>query len=144
MTTPHQISTAKDRLNLPWVCQQIRSSYWGHWLDDKQIIKSIENSLCFGVYGPDQVLDGGEIVLSGEQVAFARVITDKSTFSTMTDLIVEESLRNQGIGTALVEAVLAHPDVKETINVISTEDASLWYDRFGWKPCDGVLKRNPK
>lgn len=138
------VSTAKEKLNIHWVCVQLQNSYWGKWLADDQIQRAIANSLCFGVYEEDQVIDGGEIAVTGRQVGFGRVVTDKATFSSAMDIIIDEALRNRGLGSMLIETMLAHPDVRGTINIISTEDASLFYDRFGWTPCPGVLRRDPK
>lgn len=141
--TGYTISTSKEKLSMLWVCQQLRASYWGGWLTDEQIIAACGRSLCFGVYG-DDVIDGGEIALCGEQVAFGRVVTDGHTFSSVMDIIVEEKCRNQGIGTMLMNAMLEHPDVKGTVCIISTQDKGFWYEKFGFETCPIVLKRDPK
>ncbi len=142
MLTGFHVSTDRHRMNVPWVCAQLKATYWGGWYDDLQIQRAMENSLCVGVFA-DDVLDGGEIAVCGEQVAFARVVTDRATYSSMMDVIVAEEHRNKGIGSMLVEAITKHPDVRGTINIIATQDASLWYDRFGWRPVHGVLQRDP-
>lgn len=136
------ISDSREKLNIPWVCHQLRSSYWGEWLDDARIQRALLRSLVFGVYH-DDVMDAGEIAVCGEQVGFGRVVTDGATFSSVMDIIIDEPYRNRGLGTRLMEAMLAHPDVCETVCIISTRDASLWYDKFGFEPCPIVMKRDP-
>ena len=44
-------------------------SYWAQGRSMETVRKSIEHSLCFGVYAADQ------------QVGFARVVTDYATFA---------------------------------------------------------------
>lgn len=143
MTKTYQITEGRAALNRDWVCSRIRSSYWGGWLTDELIMKSCENSLCFGVY-VDDVLDSGEIAVCGEQIGFGRAVTDGVTFSSLMDIYIEEKYRNRGLGTRLIETMLAHPMIKPTICTISTLDQSLYYEKFGWIPCGTVLKRDPQ
>ncbi|MBR8640798.1 GNAT family N-acetyltransferase [Streptomyces tuirus] len=56
---------------------------------------AIEGSLNFGVYEK----------VSGEQVAYARVITDRATFGWLCDVYVDPAVRGKRAGTALVAAV---------------------------------------
>ena len=126
-----EVSTEKARLSLPWVCSSLRASYWGKALNDAQICTAIEHSLCFGAYHVD-----------GVQIGFARVVTDGAIFSSVMDVYVDWRYQRQGVGRKLMEAILAHPDVKGTISVLSTQDADGFYRKFGYR---GVLamKRNP-
>jgi GNAT superfamily N-acetyltransferase len=45
---------------------------------------------------------------SGEQVAYARVLTDRALFAWLADVYVEPSVRGEGVGTALIAAVVEH------------------------------------
>jgi GNAT superfamily N-acetyltransferase len=44
---------------------------------------------------------------NGDQVAYARVVTDGVTFAWLCDVFVDEDARGEGIGKMLVEGVLA-------------------------------------
>ncbi len=143
MTQSFQISDSPEALNLPWICAHIKGTYWGGWLTDDQIIRSTQNSLCFGVYRSDDVIDGGEIAMCGEQVGFGRAITDGVTFSSLMDIYIERQYRNQGLGTMLINRMLAHPAIKPTICIISTQDGSLFYEKWNFNSCGTVLKRDP-
>ena len=61
--------------------------------------KSLENSLCFGLYQDDR------------QLGFARVVTDKVTFAWICDVIIDEDQRGVGLGKWLMECLEEHPDV---------------------------------
>ena len=143
MIPGYHVSTSKERLNIPWVCAQIRASYWGAWLTDAKIQEAIRHSLCFGIYKDDTVLDGAEIAVTGEQVGFGRVVTDGVTFSSIMDILIDKPLRNRGLGTMLVTEMVTHPSVKPTICIISTKDASGFYEKWNFYSCQGVLKRDP-
>ncbi|WP_108818201.1 GNAT family N-acetyltransferase [Pseudovibrio sp. Alg231-02] len=86
----------------------------------------LSNSICFGAYLP-----------SGEQVAFARVITDKLTFAYLCDLFVFEEHRGKGLSKHLLEEVLSHPDVKEVQSIgLATPDAHDLYSQYGFVRVD--------
>ena len=70
-------------------------SYWARGVSPKMVNRSLDHSLCFGVYQ------------AGQQVGFARVVTDFATFAWLADVFVVEDKRGQGIGKKLVAAVLA-------------------------------------
>ncbi len=82
--------------------------------------RSIEHSLCFGVYHGTQ------------QVGFARVVTDYATFAWLCDVFVLESHRGQGLGKWLIESVVAHPDLGGRVSLLlATRDAHELYRRYG-------------
>jgi len=142
--TGYYVSTSLASMNVPWICATIRAQYWGAWLTDDKIIQAMSRSLCFGVF-KDEVIDGGDIVVCGQQVAFARVLTDGETLSTVTDVVVDEAFRNQGIGTLLMNAVIAHELVRNTISVLQAKPIAIgWYSNFGYDGAVGVMKRDPR
>ena len=128
------VSTDDKLLDLEWIVERLtRHTYWGAWLTGPQLKRAFENSVCFGLY---LVTTEGR-----KQVGFARVVSDLSTFSSVMDVFIEETLRHKGLGTLLMEHVVAHPSVRGTICIMSTKDAAQFYERFGFSPCGGVMKR---
>jgi GNAT superfamily N-acetyltransferase len=92
--------------------------------------RSIENSLCFGLYDGD------------EQVGFARVVTDSATFAHLMDVFVVESHRGRGLGKELVAAVMEHPGLQGLrIFSLATQDAHGLYEQFGFKRVPGSERR---
>ncbi len=72
---------------------------------------------------------------SGEQVAYARVVTDAVTFAWLCDVFVAEEARGQGAGKMLVEGViddLAPLGIRRIL--LATADAHGLYERFGFAP----------
>ncbi|HEX8608836.1 MAG TPA: GNAT family N-acetyltransferase, partial [Pedobacter sp.] len=71
-------------------------SYWAQNVPMEVVKRSIDNSLCFGVY-KDTV-----------QIGFARWITDKATFAYLADVYIEEIYRGQGLSKKLMSLMLFH------------------------------------
>jgi predicted GNAT family N-acyltransferase len=71
---------------------------------------------------------------SKELVAFCRVLTDKVYRAHLFDVIVKESHRGQGLGQAIVDAVLAHPVLSRVEKILLSCRTELvpFYERWGF------------
>jgi ribosomal protein S18 acetylase RimI-like enzyme len=120
-----ELSTDRARVDVDRVLAWLRASHWGGSVTRDQLVRSIENSLCVGVYGRD-----------GQQ-GFLRVVTDLATFGYFTDVIVGQGVRGQGIGSWMIEAVLRHPDLQGLRRfALLTRDARALYEKFGFSSTD--------
>jgi len=118
------ISTDRGRLDLDVIHDFLTNCYWAKGISREVVVRSIEHSLCFGVY------DG-----SGVQVGFARVISDLATFAYIADVFVLESHRGQGLGKLLMECIMQHPQLQGLRRwTLSTLDAHGLYSQFGFAP----------
>ncbi len=116
------ISSNKSELDVPKIHEVIKNSYWGSYRDMDETLKTIENSMCFGLYTKT---DG--------QIGFARVLTDKVVFAYIMDLIIFESHRGKGLGKTLTEHIINHPEIKEVHTIaLKTRDAHGLYESFGF------------
>ena len=121
MSKKKQKSTDKARLHVALVYDYLNhSSYWAQGRSLSTVQRSIENSLCFGVYeGP-------------QQVGFARVVTDYATFAWLCDVFILEPYRGQNLGKWLIECVTAHPGLQSLRGfLLATRDAHELYRRYG-------------
>jgi GNAT superfamily N-acetyltransferase len=121
------ISTDPGRLDLDAIFAYLSGeSYWAKGRPRDQVVRGIENSLPFGVYR------------DGEQVGFARIVTDYATFAWLADVYVLEAHRGHGLGKALVEAVVEHPAVSALPRILlATADAHRLYEQYGFVPLRG-------
>ncbi|WP_149830294.1 GNAT family N-acetyltransferase [Streptomyces tailanensis] len=102
-------------------------AYWAIDRPREKQERAIEGSLNFGVYE----------VGSGEQVAYARVVTDRATFAWLCDVYVDRSARGKGLGTALVGAVREHLRAFGVRRVLlATHDAHGVYEQVGFRALD--------
>ena len=115
------ISTDRARLDVEFIHQFLsNSAYWAQGRPLTTVRRSIEGSLCFGIYDGER------------QVGFARVVTDRATFAWLCDLFVVEGHRGRGLGKWLVECIVVHPDLEALrIFLLATRDAHELYRRYG-------------
>jgi GNAT superfamily N-acetyltransferase len=99
-------------------------AYWALGRTREVVERSVEHSINFGVYDD-----------SGEQVAYARVVTDQATFAWLCDVYVSPGHRGAGIGTTLLDAVDAHlAGLRLSRILLATADAHALYERYGFRP----------
>jgi len=133
------ISDDKSLLQEPRVQSMLSTCYWADKRSIETIRLSIENSICFGAY----------LSSDGNQIAFARVISDLATTWYLCDVVVDEKYRGRGIATELVNKIADDGRFKNLRGILATRDAQHLYKKFGFemnterfmerqctKPCD--------
>lgn len=122
------ISTDPARVDVGEVHRFLSTeSYWAAGRPLEVQRRAIEHShLVAGAYAP-----------GGAQVGFARMVTDLATWAWLCDVYVLSTHRGGGLGTALVRAIVEHPDVAHVrLQFLATRDAHGLYARFGYTPLD--------
>jgi GNAT superfamily N-acetyltransferase len=115
------ISTDPARLDVGAVHGYLSRSYWATGIAKEVVGKSVEESLCFGLYE------------ASRQIGLARVITDKATFAYLCDVYILEDYRGRGLGKWLLSVVRSHPDLQRLRRfVLLTRDAHALYEQFGF------------
>lgn len=122
------ISTDPARLDVGLVHRFLsEQSTWALGIPRATVERSLRHSLNFGGYLPAEE--------GGAQVAFARVISDFATFAYLVDVFVVPEQRGRGHSRALMNAVLAHPDLQGLRRfMLSTSTAAPLYAQFGFAP----------
>ncbi len=115
------ISTDRGRLDLDVIHGFLTNCYWAKGIPREVVARSIEHSLCFGVY------DG-----SGAQVGFARVISDFATVAYLGDVFVLESHRGRGLSKWLMECIMQHPALQNLRRWILTDSRRARSVRAVW------------
>ena len=105
-------------------------SYWAKGLPRELFDRSIDASLCFGLFD-------GEAGSGGTQAGFSRVVTDGATFAWLCDVFVLPAYRGRGLGTWMIEVVRGHPDLQvQRSFTLATRDAHSLYAKLGWEPVE--------
>jgi GNAT superfamily N-acetyltransferase len=117
------VSTDRNRVDVASVHAFLTTSYWAKGIPRETVERSIENSLCFGVYR------------GAEQVGFARIISDFATYAYLADVYVLEAYRGLGLSRWLMECIVSHPALDGLRRwTLATRDAHGLYAKFGFTP----------
>ncbi|HVS95360.1 MAG TPA: GNAT family N-acetyltransferase [Puia sp.] len=123
MQSTYTISCDKTRLDLDFIHAYLSTrAYWCLNIPYETVRRSVEHSLCFGVYCEDR------------QVGFARVITDYATIAYLGDVFVIGEHRGKGLSKRLMRSIMDHPQLQGLRRwILLTRDAHGLYGQFGWK-----------
>lgn len=118
-----EITTDPRRFDVAAIHRFLAGSYWSPNIPRALVERAIENSLCFAA------------LLGGEQVGFARVVTDRATFAYLADVFVLPEHRGRGHARRLMDAVAAHPELQGLRRfMLVTRDAHGLYAKYGFQP----------
>ena len=117
----YTISTDKEKLQIEVIHGFLSNSYWAKNIPIEIVKRAVKNALCFGIY------------LDNQQVGFARVISDFTTFAYLADVFVLEEHRGKGLSKKLMQQIMAHPDLQGLRRFcLGTRDAHKLYEQFGF------------
>ncbi|WP_180887752.1 GNAT family N-acetyltransferase [Ruegeria sp. THAF57] len=124
-----------EQINLEKLSSSIQNEYWGETLTKDQVLASFQHSSCVSAF------------LGGDQIGFARAVSDRVTCSHIKDFLVFAEHRGRGVGRLLLHGLLDHPELKAVKSwYLGTKDAHDFYRPFGFKDSpDGInmfLHRN--
>ena len=117
----YSISDDKILLQIEVIHNYLKGAYWCEGIPKEIVERSIEGSICFGIYK------------NSIQIGFARVISDKATFAYLADVFILEKHRGQGLSKQLMKFILTHSDLQEIRGwMLGTKDAHGLYEQFGF------------
>ncbi len=121
--TSYLISDDFKRLDLPMIHDFLTHSYWAKGIPFDVVKKSIQNSWSFGLYQQ-----------SGEQVGFARFVTDHATFAYLADVFVLPAFQGKGLGKWFMAEIHDEPQLKAIRTLLLvTADAQHLYESVGYE-----------
>ncbi|UQA97288.1 GNAT family N-acetyltransferase [Streptomyces halobius] len=121
----YEIDTDPDRLDIDLIHHWLSTdAFWALGRSRETVEQSARASLNFGLYEAN-----------GTQIAYARVVTDLTTFAWLCDVYVDPAHRGTGLGTWLAAAVRDHlAPYKLKRVLLSTLDAHGVYAKVGFVP----------
>ena len=130
-----RIVEGAENMRVEDVVRLLRTTSWAGDRPAEVIEKAVQNSDCYGVCLP------GDRTLA----AFARVVSDHATMYWLSDVVVDEAYRRQGLGAALVGYIVSLPAYAGLRGVLITRDAQGLYRPFGFEVVnDRVMVRAPQ
>ncbi len=119
----YTLSDAAEGVDIKAVHAFLKESYWAKDVPIEVVEKSIKGSHCFSLFDED-----------GEQVGFARIVTDHATCAYVNDVYVLEAHRGKGLARWLMETIMEHPDLQGLRRwVLLTADQHIFYQKLGFQ-----------
>lgn len=116
------ISDDRARLDVDAIHAYLTRSYWASGIPREVVARSVENSLCIGIYSAD-----------GQQVGLIRAVTDYAVFAYLCDVYVLEPHRGRGLSKAAMQLLTTHPRLQNLRRQhLLTQDAHGLYSQFGF------------
>lgn len=118
-----EIRLGTENADFKAVHTMLADSYWSPGISKEKIERAAEHtSLVINAY------------IDGSQVGYARVISDRTTFAWLADVIVHPDFQGQGVAKAMLQAAVDDPDHQGLRRwVLATKDAHSLYEKFGFE-----------
>jgi len=127
-----------DNMDFGKVTKMLSEAFWSKNIKIDEVKKgAINSALVQGVF------------LNQKQIAYSRVISDKTRFAYILDVYVDENYRKNGIGQLMINNILNHHDLKDVYQwLLITKDAHGVYGKSGFnnigRPEDWMEIRNDR
>ena len=111
-----------DRLDKKKLFELVSAQFWASYVTLEQCAMRFRNSWAFGLYSP-----------GGEMVGCMRLVTDRDSFFYASDVIIDEPVRGQGLGSFMVTTVFGLPEVEKCNGFLYTGSPQrcAYYSRLG-------------
>lgn len=126
MHQEYVITDERDAMRFGDIHAMLTTAYWCKGIEREKVERAAAGSaVVVGAFA------------NGEQVAYARVISDCTTFAWLCDVFVSESHRGQGLASAIVKFVVELPQMQGLRRwLLATRDAHELYRPFGFNPLE--------
>ena len=122
------LTTDLDLIQVEAAYELLKSMPWVDGMALETLERAMANSLCFGA------------LRDGRLIGFARVVTDRTTYAYLTDVVIAAEFRGQGIGSRLIQSVLDHPELQNLRRVsLLTRYGVSFYSDLGFTTGSGAL-----
>ena len=119
----YMILHGMGNMNFDAVTAMLSTAFWCEGIGKNEVIRGASHS----------ALVVGAFLKTGEQIGFARVISDRTRFAYILDVIVDASFRRMGIGRDMVKFILDHDELKDVYQwLLITKDAHGVYKNAGF------------
>ena len=117
------ITTDPNKLDVGFIHHFLAyESSWSAGIALDKVEQSIKNSLNFGLFK------------EGQQIGYARVISDYSTIAYLGDVFVISPYRGQGLSSWLMDTVVGHKDLQGLRRWILVTSTAPWlYKKYGFQ-----------
>lgn len=128
------VDDSLDRIDTDMVWGALRDVYWAKWRSREDVEAQLRAAWrVIGVYDEQ----------TGDQVGFARAVSDGLGFAYLADVIVSEAHRGNGLGKRIVQAMIDDGPGAHFRWTLFTSDAHGLYEQFGFAVPDRTALVRP-
>ena len=121
------ISKDKELIDISYIHQFLTNAYWSKGRTMAEVIRSMDNCICYGVY------------LNNRQIGFARILTDYIVFAYMMDVFIDPEFRGKGYSKLLLDAIHKDTYLLEVQSwYLKTGDAHSLYRLYDYEELNDV------
>ena len=120
------ISTEKGETDVNAIRDLLRHSHWAGDRSKTDIEQSVEHSICFYLRKTDDL------------IGFARVLTDRTVYAIVLDMIIKDDFRGRKLGTWLMHCICDHPKIILLKKILWTTQAVDFYKKDGFEQVPGL------
>ena len=129
----YTLSNKRWRFRNREILSLLRLTYWARERDPETNRQSLRHSYPYGLFDP-----------SGKLVGFLRITSDRATVYYLSDVILAEDVRGQGLGLALVRFALSDVKTCRGKGMLLTSTAAGLYTKVGFYGVnDRLMIRDP-
>lgn len=119
----YELTSDKTRVQLTWLHQHLSQQYWCKGIPKALLKQAIEHSWCLSVFHEKQ------------QVGFARVISDYSTFAYLADVFIAPEHRGKGLARWMIDSFTLCPELPQLQKwLLLTASSQAVYEKSGFRP----------
>ena len=121
----YSLKDGYQEMDFDKITDMLAGTYWSPGIKKPEVVQGAQNSaLVVGAFTPEN-----------KQIGYSRVVSDKTRFAYILDVIVDEAFRKQGIGQTMIRHILKHPELKDVYQwILITKDAHGVYQKAGFNP----------
>ena len=123
----YSLKDGYNEMDFDKVTKMLKEVWWSPGIKKDEVIHGAQNSAFLaGAFTPDN-----------EQIGYSRVISDKTRFAYIMDVVVDERYRKQGVGQGMIRFILIHHELRDVYQwLLLTKDAHEVYSKVGFNIID--------
>lgn len=117
------LETGYRNMQFSEITKMLSQAFWSPGIGQSEVEKGARNSaLLMGAFTSENI-----------QIGYARVISDITRFAYITDVIVREDHRREGIGQSMIRGILESKELSDVYQwLLITKDAHEVYRKAGF------------
>lgn len=133
MEVKFSFKKGREYMDIDRIMVLLSQTHWACKRHKETVEKTIEGSLCFGVFDENDV-----------QIGFGRAVTDYATVFYVSDVVIDKDHQGLGLGEKLITFIKEAPELHNLWGFLGTTKASGFYEKQGFTAKNDFFMALPK